>query len=254
LAGFSDLPPALSSPSVDPEEVARFSAIADSWWDPRGKFKPLHRINPVRIGFIRQRLTGHFGLDEAAERPLEGLRILDIGCGGGLLAEPLARLGARVTGVDASEKNIKTAKTHAQLMGLEIDYRHGSAELLAAAGENFDAVMNMEVVEHVTDPAAFLAACGALVRPGGMMVVATINRTAKAFALAIFGAEYVLRWLPRGTHQLSRFLTPQEIAAMLAPHGFTPERPAGVVYHPLTGAWHIGDDTSVNYMLAAAKI
>ena len=253
MAGFSDSVSELTSPSVDPAEVARFSAIADAWWDPRGKFKPLHRINPVRIGFIRDRLCAHFGLDPAAERPLEGLRVLDIGCGGGLLSEPLARLGARVTGVDASERNIKTAKTHAARMGVEVDYRHGTAELLAEAGETFDVVLNMEVVEHVTDPAAFLAVCGQLARAGGMMVTATINRTARAFALAIVGAEYVLGWLPRGTHQMAKFLRPDEIAGMLTSQGFVPEPPVGVVYHPLTGEWHTGRDTSVNYMLAAAK-
>lgn len=253
MAVFSSSVSELSSPSIDPAEVARFSAMADAWWDPRGKFRPLHQINPIRIGYIRDRLTAHFGLDAPAERPLAGLSILDIGCGGGLLSEPLARLGARMTAVDASGQNISAAKAHADRMGLAIDYRHGSAELLAEAGESFDAVMNMEVVEHVSDPAEFLAVCGSLVRPGGMMIAATINRTAKAFALAIVGAEYVLGWVPRGTHRISKFLRPDEIAAMLAPLGFTPEPPVGVTYQPLTGAWSIGRDASVNYMLAAAK-
>jgi 2-polyprenyl-6-hydroxyphenyl methylase/3-demethylubiquinone-9 3-methyltransferase len=253
LAVLSDTVSALTSPSVDPAEVARFSAIADQWWDPRGKFAPLHRINPVRIGFIRDELCAHFGLDAASPAPLSGLRLLDIGCGGGLLSEPLARLGASVTGVDASEKNIKTAKTHADRMGVTIDYRHGSAELLHAAGETFDAVMNMEVVEHTADPAAFLSITGSLVRPGGVMVVSTINRTARAFALAIVGGEYILRWLPRGTHQLDKFLKPDEIADALTPMGFAVRPPAGVVYNPLTGAWSIGRDTSVNYMLVAAR-
>ena len=253
MAALSDTVSILSSPSVDPAEVARFSAIADQWWDPRGKFAPLHRINPVRIGFIRDELCAHFGLDAGSPAPLSGLRLLDIGCGGGLLSEPLARLGASVTGVDASEKNIKTAKTHADRMGVTVDYRHGSAELLQAAGETFDAVMNMEVVEHTADPAAFLSITGSLVRPGGVMVVSTINRTARAFALAIVGGEYILRWLPRGTHQIDKFLKPNEIADALTPLGFTVRPPAGVVYNPLTGAWSIGRDTSVNYMLVAAR-
>ncbi len=253
LAGFSQPVSALASPSVDPDEVARFSAIADQWWDPRGKFKPLHKINPLRLGFIRDELCARFGRDPAAEAPLDGLRLLDIGCGGGLLSEPLARMGAQVTGVDASEKNIKTALTHARRMGVEVDYRHGSAELLAEAGETFDAVLNMEVVEHTADAAEFLRICGSLVRPGGVMVVSTINRTPKAFVLAIMGAEYVLGWLPKGTHQFDKLVKPHEIRAALAPEGFAVGDPVGVVYQPLTGAWHIDSDSSVNYMMVAAR-
>ncbi len=242
------------APSIDPAEVARFSAIADQWWDPRGKFRPLHRINPVRLSYIRDTLTAHFGLDARAGAPLTGLRILDIGCGGGLLSEPLARLGASVTGVDASERNIKTAMTHAARTGLSIDYRCGAAELLAEAGEQFDAVMNMEVVEHTADPAGFLRACGRLVRPGGVMIVSSINRTAKAFATAILGAEYILGWLPRGTHTFSRLVKPEEVAAALAPEGFSTGAPAGLVFRPLTGDWRIGEDSAVNYMIPAVRV
>jgi 2-polyprenyl-6-hydroxyphenyl methylase/3-demethylubiquinone-9 3-methyltransferase len=192
--------------TVDPAEIARFSAIADEWWDPNGKFKPLHRFTPTRLEYIRGRIAGHFGRDALAPKPLAGLRLLDIGCGGGLLCEPMARLGASVVGADAAERNVKTAAVHAERQGLAIDYRHTTAEALAEAGELFDVVLNMEVVEHVADVAAFMGACARLVRPGGLMVVATLNRTAKAFALAIVGAEYVLGWLPRGTHTWSKFV------------------------------------------------
>jgi 2-polyprenyl-6-hydroxyphenyl methylase/3-demethylubiquinone-9 3-methyltransferase len=239
--------------SVDPQEIAKFTAMAESWWDPAGKFAPLHRLNPVRLRFIRDRLCAHFGRDTAAERPLEGLRILDIGCGGGLLCEPLTRLGARMTGVDASEKNIHVAKLHAGQSELSIDYRHTAAETLAAAGETFDAVLNMEVVEHVADVEGFLATSGQLVAPGGATVVATLNRTAKSFALAIVGAEYVMRWLPRGTHDWRKFLRPSEVAAGLRRAGLDILEVTGVAYSPLTATWRLSQDLDVNYMIFAAK-
>jgi 2-polyprenyl-6-hydroxyphenyl methylase/3-demethylubiquinone-9 3-methyltransferase len=239
--------------SVDPEEIAKFSAMAEEWWDPQGKFRPLHTLNPTRLAFVRDRIAGHFGRDPLADRPLAGLNLLDIGCGGGLLAEPLSRLGAKVTGIDASERNIKVASVHAAEVGLAIDYRHTAAEDLAAAGARFDAVLNMEVVEHVADLAAFLAASGALVKPGGAMIVATLNRTPKAFLLGILGAEYLLRWLPPGTHDWRRFVRPSELARGLAAAGLTVIEISGMAYNPLNDAWRLTRDTDVNYMVFAVK-
>lgn len=239
--------------SVDPDEIARFEAMAAQWWDPDGKFAPLHKFNPVRLAWIRERLVRHFARDPSALRPFEGLRILDIGCGGGLVSEPMARMGAQVVGVDASARNVEIARIHARQGGLEIDYRAGTAESLQAAGERFDVVLNLEVVEHVADPAAFLASCAALVAPGGAMVVATINRTPQAFALAIVGAEYVLRWLPRGTHRWSKFVRPAEIAAALRPTGLDLREFAGMSYNPLADRWRVGRDLGVNYMAFAAR-
>jgi len=238
---------------VDPAEIARFSALAEEWWDPNGKFRPLHKFNPTRLAFVRDQLAGHFGRDPLAQQPLEGLSILDIGCGGGLLAEPLSRLGAEVTGIDASERNIKVAGLHAAEAGLEIDYRHATAEDVARAGESFDAVLNMEVVEHVADLNAFLAASSALVKPGGAMVVATLNRTPKAFLLGILGAEYLLRWLPPGTHDWRRFRRPSELAGPLRAAGLAVAEITGVAYNPLTDAWRLGRDTAVNYMMLALR-
>ncbi len=239
--------------SIDPDEIARFEAMAAEWWDPHGKFRPLHKFNPVRLGWIRDRLLGRFGRDAASPRPLEGLRILDIGCGGGLVAEPMARLGATVTGVDASHRNVEVARIHAAQGGLAIDYRQGTAEELLAAGERFDVVLSLEVVEHVADPAAFLGACAGLVAPGGALFVATINRTPQAFALAIVGAEYVLRWLPRGTHSWSKFVRPSEVAAALRPTGLELREFAGMSYNPLRDAWSAGRDLGVNYMAFATR-
>jgi 2-polyprenyl-6-hydroxyphenyl methylase/3-demethylubiquinone-9 3-methyltransferase len=234
--------------------------MAADWWSPTGKFAPLHKFNPVRLGLIRERLIEHFRLNgetlpaKDGRRPLEGLRILDIGCGGGLVAEPLARLGAKVTGVDAGEANIKAASVHAQEAGLSVDYRVGTVEGLLAAGEApFDVVLTLEVVEHVVDPARFLADCSALLRPGGIMMVATLNRTAKAFALAIVGAEHLLRWLPPGTHEWKKFVTPEEARSALVGAGLGVEAPLGVSYSPLTDRWTIGADTAVNYMLVATR-
>jgi 2-polyprenyl-6-hydroxyphenyl methylase/3-demethylubiquinone-9 3-methyltransferase len=239
--------------SIDPDEIARFEAMAAEWWDPHGKFRPLHKFNPVRLAWIRDRLLARFGRDGASPRPLEGLRILDIGCGGGLVSEPMARLGAEVVGVDASHRNVEVARIHAAQGGLAIDYRQGTAEDLLAAGERFDAVLSLEVVEHVADPAAFLGACAGLVAPGGALFVATINRTPQAFALAIVGAEYVLRWLPRGTHSWSKFVRPSEVAAALRPTGLELREFAGMSYNPLRDAWSAGRDLGVNYIAYATR-
>ena len=242
------------SASVDDSEVAKFAALAESWWDSEGPFRPLHKFNPVRIRFIRDRLAGHFNRDPLSPEPLAGLRLLDIGCGGGLLTEPLTRLGATVVGIDATEKNIRIAALHAEQGGLSIDYRHTTSEALDEAGERFDAVLNMEVVEHVADVDAFLTASGNLVGNGGLMIAATLNRTAKSFALAIVGAEYVLRWLPRGTHDWRRFVRPSELAAGLRHAGMTVTSLTGVVFNPLTGIWSLSErDLDVNYMAVAVR-
>jgi 2-polyprenyl-6-hydroxyphenyl methylase/3-demethylubiquinone-9 3-methyltransferase len=244
---------AAAGPSVDPAEIARFAAMADEWWDPTGKFRPLHKFNPVRLGYIRDRLSAHFGRDPLAPRPLDGLRVLDIGCGGGLVCEPMARLGAAVTGIDASAKNIGIASNHAGRMGLAVDYRHTTAEALVAAGERFDVVLSLEVVEHVADPSRFLADCGTLVRPGGAMVVATLNRTPKAILLAIVGAEYVLGWLPRGTHEWRKFVRPGEVADALRGPGLAVADMTGVSFNPILDVWRLGRDLDVNYMVFAVK-
>jgi len=241
-------------PSIDPDEVAKFTAMAAEWWDPKGKFKPLHKFNPVRLGVIRDTIESHFDLPGSARRPFEGLRVLDIGCGGGLVSEPMTRLGAKVTAVDASEANIKTAMTHAKQGGLEIDFRAGTVEALIEGGEPaFDVVLNLEVVEHVADPAQFLKDCASLVKPGGLTIVATLNRTAKAFALAIVGAEYVLGWLPRGTHEFEKFLRPQKISAPLSQAGLEVAPAQGVSFNPILDQWRLSDDTKVNYMMVATR-
>ncbi len=228
-------------------------ALAERWWDPDGEFKPLHRLNPVRLAYVRDRLAARFGRDPAAPRPLAGLRLVDVGCGGGLLCEPLARLGADVTGIDAGEENVRVAALHAEEAGLEIDYRCTAAETLAAAGERFDAVVSMEVIEHVADPAPFVRACGRLLNPGGALALATLNRTLKSFALAIVAAEYVLGWLPRGTHQWDRFVRPSELARHLREAGLDLADLTGVTYDPLTGEWRQDTDTQVNYLAFAVK-
>jgi 2-polyprenyl-6-hydroxyphenyl methylase/3-demethylubiquinone-9 3-methyltransferase len=240
--------------SIDPDEVARFSALAAEWWDPKGKFGVLHKFNPVRLGYIHEKLCAHFGLDEKLAHPFKGLRILDIGCGGGLICEPMARLGATIVGVDASQKNINTASVHAQEQGLTIDYRATTAEALLAKGETFDVVLNMEVVEHVADVDSFVADCAAMVKPGGLMVIATINRTAKAFFMAIIGAERLLRWLPVGTHQYEKLVKPEELASALAPTGMAIIDKAGVAFNPLEDRWkRVPNDLDVNYMVLAAR-
>jgi 2-polyprenyl-6-hydroxyphenyl methylase/3-demethylubiquinone-9 3-methyltransferase len=238
------------STSVDPAEIAKFAAMAEAWWDPEGKFRPLHRLNPTRLAYIRDAAAARFGRDPVGPKPLADLRLIDIGCGGGLLCEPLTRLGARVTGLDAGERNIAIAGAHAQESELDIDYRNATAEDVEAGGERFDIVLSMEVVEHVSDPAGFMAACAGLVAPGGLLITATLNRTAKSFALAIVGAEYLLRWLPRGTHDWRRFLRPSELAALVRPRGLSLAEAMGVVYSPLADKWRLDPgDLDVNYML-----
>lgn len=240
--------------SIDPEEVERFSRIAAEWWDPKGKFAPLHKFNPTRLTFIRDKALARFGRDPLARRPFEGLRLLDIGCGGGLLSEPMCRLGFQVTGVDASERNIGTASTHAAEQGLLIDYRCATAEqLLAEQTQPFDVILNMEVIEHVADPGAYLRSCAQLLAPGGIMIVATLNRTLKALALAKVGAEYVLRWLPAGTHDWRKFLKPAELRDFLASAPVQVDGPYGVVFNPLTGRWSQARDSEVNYMMTVTR-
>jgi 2-polyprenyl-6-hydroxyphenyl methylase / 3-demethylubiquinone-9 3-methyltransferase len=239
--------------TVDPAEVGRFSRLAGTWWDPRGKMAVLHKFNPVRLAYIRDAACRQFGRDAGHPPCLGGLRILDIGCGGGLLCEPLTRLGAAMVGADPSADNIRAAKLHAVQSGLAIEYRVTTAEMLAAAGERFDVVLAMEVIEHVADVGLFLRSCAGMVKPGGLMIAATLNRTLKSFALAIVGAEYVLRWLPRGTHQWDRFLTPDELEAGLTAAGLAVKDETGVVYNPLTDQWRPSQDMDVNYMMTAAK-
>ncbi|MCS6623016.1 bifunctional 2-polyprenyl-6-hydroxyphenol methylase/3-demethylubiquinol 3-O-methyltransferase UbiG [Roseibacterium beibuensis] len=240
--------------TVDASEIAKFEAMAAEWWDPHGKFKPLHEMNPVRLDYITTQIAAEFGRDLTADKPFEGLRLLDIGCGGGLLSEPMARLGATVIGADAAERNIPVAKIHAEQSGLEIDYRHTTAEALAAAGEQFDVVLNMEVVEHVADPLAYLTACRQLLKPGGLMVCSTLNRNPKSFAMAIVGAEYIMRWLPKGTHEWSKFITPDELYDLIRNAGLDPVDRKGFVFNPIAWSWSISDrDLSVNYVTASIK-
>lgn len=238
---------------VDPGEARKFAALADSWWDPAGPFRPLHRLSPCRMRFIVDAVARNFGRDVGPGQ-LEGLTAIDIGCGGGLATEPLARLGATATGLDVTDENIAAARAHADQQGLNIDYRVETAEALAATGKTYDIVISLEVAEHVPDPAAFLAATASLAAPGGLVVVATINRTMKSLALAKFAAEYVLGWLPRGTHDWRKFLKPSEMARPLRQAGLTVDRVEGAVYQPLTDEWRLGPDTSMNYMLAARRV
>lgn len=239
--------------TVDPREVERFAALAAEWWNPRGKMKVLHKFNPVRLAYLRERIVAHFGLDPKAIRPLEGLSLLDIGCGGGLLSEPLARMGASVTGIDPAERNVRIASLHAEESGIPVTYRATTAEALADEGARFDVVMAMEVVEHVADVGLFLARAAEMVKPGGLLVAATLNRTKRSFALAIVGAEYVLGWLPRGTHDWNRFITPDELQLALEAGGLKVTDREGVVFNPLTDEWRRSSDLSVNYMMVAKK-
>jgi 2-polyprenyl-6-hydroxyphenyl methylase / 3-demethylubiquinone-9 3-methyltransferase len=240
--------------SVDIAEIEKFQAMAAEWWDPEGKFKPLHMLNPCRLDYICAQIAGEFGRDLKAPRPFEGLRLLDIGCGGGLLSEPMARLGAAVTGADAAARNIPVARLHAEEQGLDIDYRHTTAEALVEAGETFDVVLNMEVVEHVADPLAYLTACRDLLKPGGLMICSTINRNARSFAMAIVGAEWVMRWLPKGTHDWSKFITPDELYGLLRGAGLSPVDRMGFVFNPLTWSWSLSErDLAVNYVTASVR-
>jgi len=240
--------------TVDPSEIAKFEAMAAEWWDLNGKFKPLHMMNPVRLDYITRQIAAEYGRDLSEPAPLRDLRILDIGCGGGLLCEPMARLGATVVGADAAGGNIPVARIHAEQSGLAIDYRHTTAEAMAASGEAFDVVLNMEVIEHVADPQAFLNACCGLLNPGGLHICSTINRTAKSFAMAIVGAEYVMRWLPRGTHEWSKFVTPDELFSLLETAGMAPVDRKGFVFNPASFTWAISDsDLAVNYVTAATR-
>ena len=240
--------------TVDPSEIAKFEAMAEEWWDPEGKFKPLHMLNPCRLDYIVAQVAAQHGRNPDEPRAFEGLRILDIGCGGGLLCEPMARLGAEVVGADAAARNIPVAQIHAEKMGLEIDYRVTTAEAMAEAGESFDAVLNMEVVEHVADPQAYLNACSALVRPGGIHICSTINRNPKSYLVAIIGAEHVMRWLPKGTHEWSKFITPDELFELLKNAGFVPVDRKGFVFNPLGWSWSLSSrDLSVNYVTSAVK-
>ncbi len=239
--------------TIDPREVAQFDSLASEWWNPSGQMKPLHRINPVRIGFIREQIALNFHIDIKAAKPFTGLKILDIGCGGGLLCEPLARLGASVTGIDPGPSNIEIARLHANRSGLELDYRATSAEALAETDERYDVVLAMEVIEHVANVENFIAASTKLVKPKGLFIGSTLNRTLRSFALAIIGAEYVLRWLPKGTHAWDKFVKPAEFAAALRKAGLDEAEIKGMVYAPLADSWHLSGDTSVNYFIAARK-
>ena len=243
-----------SASTVEAAEVAKFEAMAAEWWDPNGKFKPLHMLNPCRLDYITRQIAGEFDRDLTQEKPFAGLKILDIGCGGGLLSEPMARLGASVIGADAAARNIPVAKVHAEQSGLEIDYRHTTAEDLAAEGYKFDVVLNMEVVEHVANPALYLSACHALLRDGGLHICSTINRNPKSFMMAIVGAEYVMRWLPKGTHEWHKFITPDELFNLLRGADLDPVDRKGFVFNPVAWSWSLSDrDLSVNYVTASIR-
>lgn len=240
--------------TIDPAEVAKFEAMAAEWWDTEGKFKPLHLMNPCRLDYITSQIAAEFDRDLTQALPFAGLRILDIGCGGGLLSEPMARLGAEVVGADAAPRNIPVAQIHAAQSGLSIDYRHTTAEAMAEAGEQFDVVLNMEVVEHVADPLGYLTACQQLLRPGGLMICSTLNRNAKSFVMAIIGAEWVMRWLPKGTHDWAKFITPDELYALITGAGLEPVDRKGMVFNPISWKWSVSArDLSVNYVTASVK-
>ena len=240
--------------TIDAGEIAKFEAMAAEWWDTQGKFKPLHMLNPTRLDYITRQIASEFGRNLSDPLPFAGLRILDIGCGGGLLSEPMARLGAEVVGADAAERNIPVARIHAEQSGLDIDYRHTTAEDLAAAGEVFDVVLNMEVVEHVPDPQVYLDACASLLKPGGLMVCSTLNRNPKSFVMAIIGAEYVMRWLPKGTHEWSKFITPDELYSFISKAGLNPVDKTGFIFNPVTWTWGLSArDLSCNYVTASIK-
>ena len=240
--------------TVDPAEIEKFQAMAAEWWDENGKFKPLHMLNPCRLDYITAQIAGEFDRDLKSPEPFRGLRILDIGCAGGLLSEPMARLGATVVGADAAAGNIPVAQVHAQQSGLDIDYRHTTAEALAEAGEQFDVVLNMEVVEHVASPIDYLIACRTLLKPGGLHICSTLNRNPKSCMMAIVGAEHVMRWLPKGTHEWSKFITPDELFDLLHKAGLTAVYRKGFVFNPITWSWRLSDrDLRGNYVTASLK-
>ncbi len=240
--------------TIDPGEVAKFEAMAAEWWNPIGKFRPLHLMNPCRLDYITGQIAGEYGRDLTKPLPFAGLRILDIGCGGGLLSEPMARLGAEVVGADAAPRNIPVAQVHAEQSGLVIDYRFTTAEDLAALGEQFDVVLNMEVVEHVSDPLAYLTACKDLLKPGGIMICSTLNRNPKSFVMAIIGAEWVMRWLPKGTHDWTKFITPDELYGLIGQAGLAPLDRKGMVFNPISWGWSLSSrDLSVNYVTTSRK-
>jgi 2-polyprenyl-6-hydroxyphenyl methylase/3-demethylubiquinone-9 3-methyltransferase len=245
----------MNTSTIDPTEIAKFEAMAAEWWDPNGKFKPLHMLNPCRLDYITRQIAAEFDRDLTRINPFAGLDVLDIGCGGGLLSEPMARLGANVVGADAAEKNLPVARLHAAQEGLVIDYRHTTAEDMAAEGAQFDVVLNMEVVEHVADPLAYLSACQRVLKPGGLMICSTLNRNPKSYLMAIIGAEYVMGWLPKGTHEWSKFITPDELYALLRDAGLNPVDRKGFVFDKLKWSWSISDrDLSVNYVTASVRL
>ena len=240
--------------TIDPAEVAKFEAMAAEWWNPDGKFRPLHLMNPCRLGYITEQIAAEYNRDLRVPLPFTGLRILDIGCGGGLLSEPMARLGATVVGADAAPRNIPVAQVHAASQGLTIDYRRTTAEDLAAAGEKFDVVLNMEVVEHVSNPLAYLTACHDLLNPNGIMICSTLNRNTKSFVMAIIGAEWVMRWLPKGTHDWAKFITPDELYALINRAGMTPVDRKGMVFNPVNWSWSLSArDLSCNYVTTSRR-
>jgi 2-polyprenyl-6-hydroxyphenyl methylase / 3-demethylubiquinone-9 3-methyltransferase len=239
--------------NVDKTEVERFAAIAAEWWDPHGKFRPLHQLNPVRLAFMREAILAHTGGDARSGKPFAGMTVLDVGCGGGLISEPLARMGGAVTGLDPAEENIAVARAHAEGQGLEIEYIAGTTDDLGQAGRQFDCVTALEVIEHVPDVTAFLASCAALLKPGGLFLTSTINRTTKSYALAIVAAEYIFGWLPRGTHQWNRFVTPSELRDDMRAAGLEPLAERGMAYSALGGAWSLSADLDVNYLASAVK-
>ena len=240
--------------TIDPAEVAKFEAMAAEWWDPNGKFRPLHLMNPCRLDYITSQIAAEFNRDLKTANPLTGLRILDIGCGGGLLSEPMARLGATVVGADAAPRNIPVAQVHAEASGLSIDYRHTTAEDLAAVGEQFDVVLNMEVVEHVLDPLVYLTACHNLLKPQGVMICSTLNRNPKSFLMAIIGAEWIMRWLPKGTHDWQKFITPDELFGLIEKAGLTPVDRKGMVFNPVKWSWSLSSrDLSCNYVTTSIR-
>lgn len=240
----------MSSTTLDPAEIAKFAAMADAWWDPKGDFAPLHRMNPVRLAFLRDTISKHFGRG-AGRRPFDGLTLIDVGCGGGLVTEPMARLGATVTGLDGAAESVKAAHAHAARANLMIEYRQGTAEAVASSGQQFDVVLALEIIEHVADMHAFCEAVAALAKPGGLIVFSTINRTVKARALAITAAEHILRWVPHGTHDYEKLVKPDELAAALLP--IEADAPVGLSFNPLSGGWSLSDDVSMNYFLTATK-